>query len=40
LHQKLDLLLGEQIKSLYEIQAKQILLLEQIKRQLQKKDSQ
>jgi uncharacterized membrane protein len=40
LHQKLDLLLGEQIKSLYEIQAKQILLLEEIKHQLQKKDSQ
>lgn len=39
LHQKLDLLLGEQIKSLYEIQAKQILLLEEIKRQLQKKDN-
>lgn len=30
LHQKLDLLLGEQIKSLYDIQAKQLSMLEEI----------
>jgi uncharacterized membrane protein len=38
LHQKLDLLLGEQIKSLYDIQAKQLSMLEEISLKLQKKD--
>src|ERR1044072_1565187 len=36
LHQKMDLLLGEQIKSLYDIQAKQVTLLEEINLKLQK----
>ena len=35
LHQKMDLLLGEQIKSLYDIQAKQLALLEEIKSKLE-----
>ena len=35
LHQKMDLLLGEQIKSLYDIQARQLSLLEEIKSKLQ-----
>jgi uncharacterized membrane protein len=38
LHQKLDLLLGEQIKTLYDIQAKQLSMLEEISLKLQKKD--
>jgi uncharacterized membrane protein len=38
LHQKMDLLLGEQIKTLYEIQAKQLSMLEDISLKLQKKD--
>ena len=40
LHQKMDLLLGDQIKSLYEIQAKQLSLLEDIHSKLQKKPRQ
>ena len=36
LHQKLDLLLGEQIKSLYDIQAKQLSMLEEISLRLPK----
>ena len=35
LHQKMDLLLGEQIKTLYEIQAKQFALLQEIKAKLE-----
>lgn len=35
LHQKMDLLLGEQIKSLYDIQARQLTLLEEINSKLQ-----
>lgn len=31
LHQKMDLLLGEQIKTLYDLQAKQFVILEEIK---------
>jgi uncharacterized membrane protein len=38
LHQKLDLLLGEQIKSLYDIQAKQLSILEEIKLKVQQKN--
>ena len=38
LHQKLDLLLGEQIKSLYDIQAKQLSMLEEISLRLPKED--
>lgn len=37
LHQKMDLLLGEQIKTLYEMQAKQFALLEDIKAKLERK---
>jgi uncharacterized membrane protein len=35
LHQKLDLLLGEQLKSLYDIQAKQLSMLHEISTKLQ-----
>ncbi len=38
LHQKMDLLLGEQIKTLYEIQEKQFTLLREINEKLDKKD--
>ena len=34
LHQKIDLLLEEQIKTLYETQAKQFVLLNEIKQKL------
>jgi uncharacterized membrane protein len=37
LHQKMDLLLGEQIKTLYEMQAKQFTMLEDIKSRLEAK---
>jgi uncharacterized membrane protein len=37
LHQKMDLLLGEQIKTLYDIQAKQFALLQEIKIKIDKK---
>jgi uncharacterized membrane protein len=37
LHQKMDLLLGEQIKTLYEMQAKQFAMLEDIKTRLERK---
>jgi len=37
LHQKMDLLLGEQIKTLYEMQAKQFVMLEDIKTKLERK---
>lgn len=36
LHQKMDLLLGEQIKTLYDIQTKQITMIEEIKVTLEK----
>lgn len=36
LHQKMDLLLAEQIKTLYDIQKKQLVLLEQIQASLKK----
>ena len=35
LHQKMDLLLGEQIKTLYEIQAEQFSLLQEISTKLE-----
>jgi uncharacterized membrane protein len=38
LHQKMDLLLGEQIKKLYDLQGKQINMLEDITTSLQKKN--
>jgi uncharacterized membrane protein len=37
LHQKMDLLLGEQIKTLYEMQAKQFALLQDIEAKLERK---
>ncbi|WP_118953571.1 DUF1003 domain-containing protein [Taibaiella helva] len=39
LHQKMDLLLGEQIKSLYELQARQLEMLQEIKQKIQGKDA-
>jgi uncharacterized membrane protein len=39
LHQKMDLLLGEQIKTLYEMQAKQFALLQDIEIKLERKNS-
>lgn len=38
LHQKMDLLLGEQIKTLYDLQAKQFTILEEIKFKLEKRN--
>jgi uncharacterized membrane protein len=37
LHQKMDLLLGEQIKTLYEMQAKQFAMLQDIEAKLEMK---
>jgi uncharacterized membrane protein len=39
LHQKMDLLLGEQIKTLYDIQAKQFTMLEEINSKLDGKNN-
>jgi len=38
LHQKMDLLLGEQIKTLYDLQAKQFTILMEISKKLENKN--